>query len=381
MNINVDPKQQAIRDTVKEFAEKEIYPVSKELDRMPEEERVFPRELYRKMGEAGFIGLSMPKELGGLGKSHLEYATLLEELFYHDPAIGLLCAIGELATFPIIYYANDKLKKKYVPDCASGKIVPSFVLTEPEAGSDAANQKTVAVEDGDHYVINGEKIFIMHADAADIAIIFCKVEGKPKLSAFIVETDTPGFEARTLRYKMGMRAATTAHIILKDVRVHKDNLLGEFGRGFRYAMSTLDSARVGVAAQGLGLARRALDESVAYAKKRVQFGAPISKLQAIQWMIADMAVKVEATRGLTYRSALLQDAGENFSLEAAMAKLFSSESASFCVDKAMQIHAGRGFIGEFSIIEKLYRDQRVLEIYEGTSEVQRLVIANNIIGR
>ena len=221
----------------------------------------------------------------------------------------------------------------------------------------------------------------MVADAADIAVLFCKIQDKPKLSAFIVDTKTTGFEPRTLRYKMGMRAATTAHILLTDVKVPKENLMGEIGRGFRYAMGTLDSARVGVSAQGVGVAQRALDETVAYAKQRVQFGSPISKLQAIQWMIADMAVRIEAARALSYKAALLQDANEKFSLEAAMAKLYASEAANFCVDKAMQIHAGRGFIGEFSIIEKLYRDQRVLEIYEGTSEVQRLVIANNIIGR
>lgn len=380
MEKNIDPKQQAVRDTVAEFAKKEIYPVSEELDRMSEP-RKFPTDLYRKLGAAGFIGYCMPKELGGLGKTHLEYITLIEELCYHDPGVGLLCAVGELATQPMVNFANDDLKKKYVPDCATGKRIPAFVLTEPNAGSDAANQSTVAVENGDHYVINGEKIFIMHGDIADVGVLFCKVEGKPKLSAFIVETDQPGWEKRTLKNKMGMRAATTGGIILKDVKVPKENLMGEFGKGFRYAMSTLDGARVGVAAQGLGLAQRALDEAVAYAKKRHAFGQPIAKLQAIQWMIADMATRLQAARHLTYHAAKLQDAGDRFSLEASMAKLYGSETAGFCVDRAMQIHGGYGYIGEFSHIEKFYRDQRVLEIYEGTSEVQRLVIAGNVIGR
>jgi butyryl-CoA dehydrogenase len=381
MPYNVDPKQQAVREEVKAFAEKEMYPVSEELDRMPEP-RKFPRELYRKIGEAGFIGYCMPKEFGGQGKSHLEYITLVEELCYHDAAIGLLCAVGELATHPILHFGSDEQKQKYVPDCASGKRVPAFVLTEPEAGSDAANQSTVAVENGSEYVVNGEKIFIMHGDAADLGVLFCKIEGKPKLSAMIVDDTTQaGWEARTLRHKMGMRAATTGGIILKDVKVPTANLLGEVGKGFRYAMMTLDSARVGVAAQGVGVAQRALDESVKYAKKRVAFGQPIAKLQAIQWMIADMSVRVEAARCMTYKAAMLQDAGEKFSLEAAQAKLFGAEVANFCVQKAMQIHAGYGYIGEFSQIEKIYRDQRVLEIYEGTSEVQRLVIAGNVIGR
>ncbi len=381
MPYNVDPKQQAVRDEVRAFAEKEMYPVSEELDRMPEP-RTFPRDLYRKIGEAGFIGYNMPKELGGQGKSSLEYVTLIEELCYHDPAICLLCAVGELATHPIVHFASDEQKKKYVPDCAGGKIVPAFVLTEPNAGSDAANCSTTAVENGDHYIVNGEKIFIMHGDAADLGVLFCKIEGKPKMSALIVDdTKQPGWQARTLKHKMGMRAATTGHIVLKDVKVPKENLLGEIGRGFRYAMSTLDSARVGVAAQGVGLAQRAVDEAIKYAKQRRAFGAPIAKLQAIQWMIADMSTRLEAARCLTYKAAMMEDAGERFSLQAAQAKLYASEVAHFCIDRAMQIHGGYGFIGEFSPIEKLYRDQRVLEIYEGTSEIQRLVIAGNVIGR
>ncbi len=380
MPYNVDPRQQAVRDEVKEFAEKYMYPVSEELDRMPEP-RKFPLDLYRKIGEAGFIGYVMPTEYGGRGKSNLEYITLIEEMCYHDPAIALLCAVAELATHPIIHFASEEHKKKYVPDCASGKRVPAFVLTEPEAGSDAANQKTVAVENGSHYIVNGEKIFIMHGDVADLGVLFCRIEGQPKMSTFLVDTKQPGWQARTLRHKMGMRAATTGGIILKDVKIPKENLLGEVGKGFRYAMATLDSARIGVAAQGVGIAQRALDESVKRAKARQAFGQPIAKLQAIQWMIADMATRLEAARCLTYKAVMMQDRGEKFSLEASMAKLYASETARFCIDRAMQIWGGYGFIGEFSPIEKLYRDQRVLEIYEGTSEVQRLVIAGNVIGR
>ncbi|MEA2031031.1 MAG: acyl-CoA dehydrogenase family protein [candidate division Zixibacteria bacterium] len=381
MNKNIDERQQVVRDEIKAFAEKEIIPRSQELDQMAEP-RKFPRDLYEKIAQAGFIGYAMPKELGGQGKSHLEYITLVEELCYYDAAVGLLCAVGELATHPIIHFGNDEQKKKFVPDCASGKVVPAFVLTEPNAGSDAANQSTEAVETDDGFVLNGEKIFIMHGDAADIGVVFCKVKDKPKLSAIIVEdTKQSGWDAHTLKNKMGMRAATTGRIFLKDVKAPKENVLGDFGRGFRYAMTTLDSARIGVAAQSVGVAQRALDESVAYAKKRIAFGAPIAKLQAIQWMIADMATRVAAARALTYKAAQMQDTGERFGLDAAMAKLYASEAAGFCVDRAMQIHAGYGYIGEFSIIEKLYRDQRVLEIYEGTSEVQRLVIAGNVIGR
>jgi alkylation response protein AidB-like acyl-CoA dehydrogenase len=230
MSYNVDPKQQAVREEVRAFAEKEIYPVSEYWDRMPEP-RQFPFDLYRKIGQAGFIGYAMPKEYGGSGKSHLEYITLVEELCYHDAAIGLLCAVAELATSPIINFGSEEQKKKYVPDCASGKRVVAFVLTEPQAGSDAANQQTVATENGDFYHVNGEKIFIMHGDVADLAVLFCKIEGKPKMSAMIVDTKQAGWDKRTLKNKMGMRAATTGGIYIKDVKVPKNEILGPRGRG------------------------------------------------------------------------------------------------------------------------------------------------------
>jgi len=336
-----------------------------------------------KLAKAGMVGFVMPKEYGGGGYSNIEYITLIEELAYYDPPTSLLAAVPELATFPIFTFGTEEQKKKYVPKCASGELIPSFALTERNAGSDAANQQTVAIIDGDDFVINGEKFFIMHGDACDVAVLFCRIgdkgEGRPKVSAIIIESDRPGFKGYTLKHKMGMRAATTGRIELKDYRIPVSNQLGETGKGFRYAMATLDGARVGVAAQGVGIAQRALDESVKYAKGRIQFGAPIAKLQAIQWMIADMSCKVEAARLMTYKAAQLQDKGERFSLAAAQAKLYATEAAGFCVDRAMQIHGGYGYIGEFSIIEKLYRDQRVTEIYEGTSEVQRLVIAGNYL--
>ena len=380
MSFNIDPKQEAVRAEVKTFAEKEIVPVSEKLDRMGEP-REFPFELYGKIGAAGFIGCAMPKKYGGQGRSSLEYITLVEELSYADAAVGLLCCVAELATLPIIRFGSDEQKKKYVPDCAAGKRVPAFVLTEQNAGSDGAHLKTVAVENGNEYVVNGEKAFIMHGDVADLAVLFCKVDGKSELSAFLVETDQAGWQKRTLKHKLGMRASTIGSIVLQDVKTPKDSLLGEFGKGSQYAAMATDSGRVGVAAQGVGIGQRALDESIAYAKKRQAFGQPIAKLQAIQWMIADMATRLEAARLMTYNAAVLQDKGEEFSLQAAQAKLYTTETAHFCVDRAMQIHAGYGYIGEFSIIEKLYRDQRVLETHEGTSEVQRLVIAGNVIGQ
>lgn len=380
---NIDEKQQPVRDWVQAFAEKEIVPVFQELDRRPEPQK-FPRDYYKKLAAGGFIGYSMPKEYGGGGCTALEYATMIEELAYWDPATSLLTAVPQLASYPVFTFGNDEQKKRYIPGAARGELIPAFALTEENAGSDAANQQTTANEDGNQYVINGKKHFIMHGDVCDFAVLFCKIgsqEGdkKPKISAILVDAKTLGFRGETLKYKMGMKAATTGRIYLENVKVPKTQLLGEEGSGFRYAMSTLDGARVGVAAQGVGIAQRALDEAVKFANNRIAFGAPISKLQAIQWMIADMATHLEAARMLTYKAAQLQDRGARFSTEAAQAKLFASEAAGFCVDRAMQIHSGYGYIGEFSIIEKLYRDQRVIEIYEGTSEIQRLIIGSTYL--
>lgn len=389
---NIDDRQQAIRDRVAEFAKKHILPVTKELDHRDDPDR-FGHEMYKLLGKEGLIGFNMPKEFGGGGHSNIEYITLIEELCYWDPAICLLNAVAELATYPIIHFGNDEQKKKFLPKCISGELVPSFCLTEPAAGSDAANQSTTAVLDGDEYVVNGEKIFIMHGDVADIYVLFLKIsdpeteaEGKAsrKVSALIVEARkngklADGIRAETLQKKMGMRAATTGRLWFNDLRVPKENLLGDKGKGFRIAMNTLDSARIGVAAQGVGVSQRALDESIDYAKKRVCFGSPIGKFQATQWKIADMATQLEAARLMTYKAALMHDKGVKFSMEAAQAKLYASEVSNFCVNHAMQIHGGYGYIGEFSPIEKLYRDQRVIEIYEGTSEIQRLVIAGMLL--
>lgn len=361
------------------FAEREIVHRVQELDRSGDPPK-FHHDLYQKLGQAGFIGFPFPKEFGGQAKSRLEYITLIEELCYHDPAVGLMCCVGELAANCILLFGTPEQKKKYLPDCLSGKKVLAFTLTEPNAGSDAASITTTAVETDKGYVINGEKTFIMHGDVADIVILFAKIEGQPKMSAFIVETNQSGWKSWGLKYKMGMRAATTGSAKLTDLFVPKENLLGETGKGFRYALTTLDFARIGAAAQGLGIGQRALDESIAYANKRIAFGNPIGKFQAIQWMIADMGTQLEAARLLIYKAAQMADAGGNVSLAASQAKLFASEMARFCVDRAMQIHGGYGYIGEFSIIEKLYRDQRVIEIYEGTSEVQRMVIAGHLLG-
>ncbi len=375
MAYNMVESQQVVRDMAREFGQKEIAPVAAKLDRREEE---FPLDLFKKMAKAGFMAYPLAKEYGGLAKSKIEYVTLIEEISWFDAASALIMAVDNLASYPIETFGSEEHKKKYLPKMASGEIIGAFGLTEPNAGSDAANQQTTARVEGDSFVINGEKIFIMHGDVADMVVLFAKIveEGeKDKVSAILLEKGTPGFSSEKLKWKMGMRTATTGRLKLENVKVPRSNLLGEAGKGFKMALKTLDGARIGVAAQALGLAQRAFDESVKYAKTREQFGAPIAKLQAIQWMIADMSARLEAARLLTYKAALMEDKEERVTLAAAQAKLFASETANFCVNKAMQIHGGYGYIGEFSEIEKLYRDQRVTEIYEGTSEVQRLVIA------
>jgi butyryl-CoA dehydrogenase len=384
MPYNVDPGQQEIRDWARKFCEKEIVPLSVELDRRPEPQK-FPYDLYKKLSDYGIVGFSMPKEYGGTGSSKLLEATLLEELAYFDAAVCLLAAVSSLACYPIEVFGNQEQKKKYIPNIASGEYLAAYDLTEPSAGSDAGNQQSNARIEDDHFVINGEKIFIMHGDVAHVHVVFCKIiedahkSDKSTISAIIVEKGTPGLRAKTLEYKMGMKCATTARVWFEDVRVPVSNLLGEKGKGFRIALQTLDGARIGIAAQAVGIAQRAFDEAVKYARTRVTFGQPIAKYQAIQWMVADMSLRLEAARCLTYKAAQLYDQGEKVTLEASQAKVYATEAAKFCVDRCMQIHGGYGYIGEFSIIEKLYRDQRLTEIYEGTSEIQRLIISGNYL--
>ena len=382
MAWNWDPAQEEVREKARAFAEKHINAVSQELDRRPPE---FPEDIFKAMAKAGYLGYPSDPAYGGQGKNKLLYATLIEEISYADAALGIVMAVQVLASYPLEKFGTDEQKKKYLPKMNKGEIHGAFALTEPNAGSDAAAQQATAVLDGDHYVLNGEKIFITSGNVADVVVVICKANtaedpDKFKVSALIFDNpDDPGYSTEILKYKMGIRASTTARLYFKDVKIPKENLLGEHGKGFRVTMNTLDGARIGVAAQSVGICQRAFDLASAYAKEREQFGAPIAKLQAIQWMIADMSVRLEAARLLTYKAAMKEAAGEPMGLEAAQAKLFASEAANFCVDRCMQIHAGYGYVGDFSRVEQLYRDQRITEIYEGTSEVQRLVIAGHLL--
>jgi alkylation response protein AidB-like acyl-CoA dehydrogenase len=385
MLYNWVPEQQEVRDRVKAFCEEHVVPFSQQWDRRPPE---FPEEIFQKMAKEGFVGFPSAKEYGGRGEPKIRYATLIEEMSKYDGAVGIVMAVAVLASYPIEKFGTEEQKRKYLPPMAKGTIKGAFALTEPEAGSDAANQHTTALDSGDHYLLNGEKIFITSGNVADVIVVICRImedENQPlekgKVSALIFDNKKdPGYSAETIKFKMGIRASTTGRLHFKNVKIPKENLLGPIGKGFRVTMATLDSARIGVAAQALGIAQHAFDESVAYAKKRVQFGKPIADLQAIQWMVADMATRVDAARLLTYRAALLEDQGDvRFSREAAIAKLFSSETACFCADCAMQIHAGYGYCGDYSDIEHIYRDARITRIYEGTSEVQRLVIGTSYL--
>lgn len=382
MTWNWDPAQEEVRAQARAFAEKHIEPVSQQLDRRPPE---FPEEVFQAMAKEGFLAYPSDPAYGGKGINKLLYATLIEEISRADAALGIVMAVQVLASYPIEKFGSEEQKKKYLPGMNAGKLHGAFALTEPNAGSDAAAQEATAVLDGDNYVLNGEKIFITSGNVADVVVVICKTNSaeepdKFKVSALIFDNPKdPGYSTEILKYKMGIRASTTARLYFKDVKIPKENMLGEYGKGFRIALNTLDGARVGVAAQALGICQRAFDLASAYAKTREQFGAPIAKLQAIQWMIADMSVRLEAARLLTYKAATIEASGEPVGLQAAQAKLFAAEAANFCVDKCMQIHAGYGYIGDFSRVEQLYRDQRITEIYEGTSEVQRLVIANYLL--
>lgn len=378
MNFELKPEQQMIKKVVRKFAEIEVMPKAAEVDETEE----FPFENAKKLARYNFLGVPFPQELGGAGADHVSYAIVVEELSRACSTTGVFCsAHTSLCCYPIYKYGNEEQKQKYLPDLLAGKNYGAFGLTEPNAGTDAASQATVAVLEGDQYRLNGSKIFITNAGVAEVFIVMAmtdKSKGTRGISAFIVEKDTPGFTLGKKEKKMGIRGSDTRELIFKDCMIPKENLLGKEGMGFKIAMDTLDGGRIGIAAQAVGIAQRALDESVKYVKEREQFGRPIAKFQGIQWMLAEMATEVEAARLLTYRAADLKDQGKPFSSAAAMAKLFAAEAAMSVSTKAVQLHGGYGYTREYDV-ERLMRDAKITEIYEGTSEVQKMVIAGNLL--
>jgi len=378
MDFALTDEQKMIQEAAREFAEKEIAPVAAHHD----ETRTPPLELVKKLGELGFLGMNVSDQYGGAGLDMVSYILAVEEISRACASTGIIMSVNNsLVCFPIETYGNEDQKRRYLPKLTKGEWLGAYALSEPGTGSDAANQKTMAVKDGDGYVLNGTKNFITNGGFADVFVVFAMTAPEKRykgITAFIVEKTMPGFAVGKREKTLGIRASSTVEIVLSDCRVPAANRLGEEGVGFKVAMSTLDGGRVGVAAQAVGIARAAMEEAVQYAKQRHAFDQPIGSFQAIQWMIANMATEIDAARLLMLRAAAAKDSGQRYTTEAAMAKLFASEVAMRAVKDAVQIHGGYGYIAEFAA-ERHYRDAKITEIYEGTSEVQRLVIAQSLM--
>jgi alkylation response protein AidB-like acyl-CoA dehydrogenase len=372
MDFDLSPDHELIRRTAREFAEQEVAPVAERLDR----EKAFPYEIVAKLGELGFMGIPFPEEVGGAGGDTLAYALAVEELTRVDSSVAItMCAHTSLGTQPIYLFGSDAQKERYLPDLCAGRRLGAFGLTEPEAGSDAGNVRTRATLEDGEWVVNGAKQFITNA-GTDISghVAITARTGDGEVSNLIVERGTAGYEQGTPYRKMGWNASDTRPLTFEDCRVPEDALLGPRGMGFKQFLHILDIGRIGVAAMGVGLAQGALDEALAYAKERQAFGRPIAKFQAIQAKLADMATEIEAARLLTYKAARLKDAGRNFTLTAAQAKLKTGRLAVRCAEEAVQIHGGYGYIEEYPVC-RMYRDAKILTIGEGTDEVQQMVIA------
>ncbi len=374
MDFSHTPQELLFLQMIQEFAEKEVKPLAAEID---EQER-FPIETVQKMAKLGIMGIPIPKQYGGAGATNQIYTMCVEELSRVCATTGVVVsAHTSLCCSPILEFGTEEQKMKYLPKLASGEWIGAFGLTEPNAGTDASAQQTFAVEEDDHYVLNGNKIFITNAEYAHVYIIFAmtdKSQGNKGISAFIVEKDFPGFSVGKKELKLGIRGSATCELIMENCIVPKENLLGRVGQGFKVAMKTLDGGRIGIASQALGIARGAMDETVKYTKERKQFGKSLSKFQNTQFQMADMQVRVDCARLLVRQAAYLKDNGLPYSFEAAEAKLFAAETAMFVTTKAVQYHGGYGYTREYPV-ERMMRDAKITEIYEGTSEVQRMVIA------
>ena len=377
MDLALSKEQVMARELFRQFAEAEVKPLAQEID---ETER-FPRETVEKLQRYGFMGIPYPREVGGQGCDTLTYILCVEELSRVCGTTGVIVSSHtSLGCGPIMQYGTQAQIEKYLVPLCRGEKLGAFALTEPSAGTDAGNQQTRAEKQGDHYILNGSKIFITNGGQADVYIVFAmtdKSKGTRGISAFIVEKDFPGFSIGTKGKKMGIRGSSTTELIFENCIVPAENLLGQEGKGYSIAMATLDGGRIGIAAQALGLAQGAFDETVKYVKERKQFGRPIMKFQNTQFALADMKTRIEAARLLVYRAALAKDTKKRFSEEAAMAKLFAAETAMEVTTKCVQLFGGYGYTREYPV-ERMMRDAKITEIYEGTSEVQRMVIAGTL---
>jgi alkylation response protein AidB-like acyl-CoA dehydrogenase len=379
MDFNLTEDHIMMRKMVREFAESEAGPGAEERD----ENEEFPMDLWKKCGELGLTGVTFPEEYDGVGADYISYAITIEELSRVDASLGVtVSAHSSLCANPIFLFGTEAQKKKYLPPLVTGERLGAFGLTESMAGSDASGTRTTAVRDGDAYVINGSKIFITNGYYADTYVITAQMDkskGNKGIAAFILEKGTPGFTFGKKEKKMGIRSSATYELVFENVRIPAENLLGEEGNGFRIAMTTLDYGRIGIASQALGIAQGAYGQALKYAKERVQFGHPISDLQAIRFKLADMALQIEAARLLVYRAAFIADEHKQpVSKYSAMAKVFASEAANKVTTQAVQILGGYGYTRDYPV-ERMMRDAKITEIYEGTSEIQRVVVAANIL--
>ena len=376
MDFTLTEEQELIRGNMRELALKYLEPIAAEID---ENER-HPVEVFAKLAEGGWMGISIPQQYGGAGSDFLTHIIAMEELCRVCPSTAATMQTVILGIL-INDFGNEEQKKKYLVPLAKGQHLGAFALTEPGAGTDVMAATTTAVRDGNHYVLNGTKTFITNGPIADTYLVFCwtdKTAGRKGMSALLIPKGTPGLKPGVHFRKMGLRSSQTSEVVFKDCHVPSENLLGQEGKGLTVAMVGLDHARVGAAAVSIGILQAALDESIRYSKERVQFGSPISKQQAIAWMIADMATDLNAARFLTYHAAWLKDQKKSFTNESAMAKLFSSEKAMYHTTKAVQIHGGYGYI-KGAKVERLMRDAKATEIFDGTSEAQRMVISSNVL--
>ena len=379
MDFALSSEHEEIRRAVRDFAERRIGPVADEMER----EAAFPHDIIREAGRLGFLGIPYPEEIGGTGLDSLAYAITIEELSRVSGSVGIIVsAHTSLGCNPIWMAGTDAQKERFLRPLASGEKIGAYGLTEPDAGSDSRGTRTRAHRDGDEWVLNGGKRFITNAGVASTYIVTAvtdRDEGSGRISAFIVGADAPGFSIGRMEEKMGLHASNTGELIFTDCRIRADNLLGEEGEGDKLFLKTLDGGRIGIAAMALGIAQAAYEAASAYAKERQQFGRPIAAFQGVAFMIADMATQIDAARLLTYRAAWLKDAGRPYSTEAAMAKLFASEVAQRVTNDAIQVHGGYGYVTEYRV-ERYLRDAKLTEIGEGTSQIQRMVIARNLLG-
>lgn len=377
MNFQLTKEQEFVRKMVRDFAVKEVEPIAAEIDA----EHRFPTENVEIMGKLGMLGVPFPKEYGGSGGDQLSYAITVEELSRVCASTGVICsAHTSLCCWPIYNWGNEEQKRKYLPDLLSGKKLGAFGLTEPGAGTDAAGQQTKAVDMGDHWLINGSKVFITNGGYAETFIVMAmtdKSKGTKGISAFIIEKEDEGFSIGKTEDKMGICASSTTELIMVNCKIPKDRILGNVGDGFKVAMSTLDGGRIGIASQALGIAQGALDVTVDYMKARKQFGKSLSHMQALQFEIADMKTRIEASRLLIYKAADMKEKHLPYGPYSAMAKLFAAETAMYVTTKAVQLHGGYGYTKDYPV-ERMMRDAKITEIYEGTSEVQKIVIAASV---